>query len=116
MPDSDFRHEWRACDTGNVFQLVNNARIRDESPATGKQEAEFGSYETTQITSVIAHGMDDIVQHDIVYLIHSTGNRFQQSSPSDDRIKVERYLFGLQRFQYQVLAEFKLIDNTWKCG
>ena len=29
MPDSDFRHEWRACDTGNVFQLVNNARIRE---------------------------------------------------------------------------------------
>ena len=114
MPDSDAGHKGRAGDAGYLVQLIHNTGVGNECTAARKQRGQFGSYEASQIAGMGAHGMKNIIQHGVIHLIYAARYGLQQSAAPHYGVKLKRYIIGFQFFQYQILAEFKLVDDMRK--
>ena len=97
-----------------LIQLVHNTGIGNECTAARKQRGQFGSYEASQIAGMGAHGMKNIVQHGVIHLIYAARYGLQQSAAPHYGVKLKRYIIGFQFLQYQILAEFKLVDDMRK--
>ena len=116
VPNHRDRHLWRTRNASHLVQFIHHARVGNKGTAAGQQGGQLGGYQATQVTGMLAQGMGDVVEHGVVHLIDTTCNRLEQPTTTDDGIKTKRDVMLLERSEYQLLAELKLVDDARKGG
>ena len=58
----------------------------------------------------------EIVQHEVVDLVHASGHGFEEASASDDGVERHGDAFRLQLPQHKLLAEVELVRDAGEAG
>ena len=116
MPYRILGQEGRATDAGFVTQFVDDPRIGNEAAASWDALCDVIGNETAQVAGMLMHYLTNIIKHLLVDFIHAARQRLGQTAPTDDSIKVERNVTGLQLFDNNILAIRKLIGRFTEGG